>query len=728
LSFLTSTATLPAPQAGAAQGRLTETGLRMLRWLQALCVILPVLAFLGAGSYRYVQMRAETQLRLDRSLRIAAEHALKVLDTSESLLGRVQDLANAATPPSPSTADQAARGDSLLHQQLRALAEKKRQLQGIWIFDTDGALRVTNRFLPAPAVNVSDRAYFRWHREGRGGLYISQPMTSRSTGESIFDLSIARRDPQGRFGGVVSVSLLTQYFIDFHSELIADEPGMAITMMREDGTIFSRTPEAKGAPASLAPNSPVMTLIRQGVTAGRTIGVSSVDGRERLLAFQKVGDYPVYVGTGMGLGDLRARWAKEMAWLASFCLPPMLGLFFVARLALRRSRDSIESAQRLRHEMEARRQLEDALLQSQKLEALGRLTGGVAHDFNNALMVLSNNLAVLKIKKVEGVGPQVESMGRAIASATKLTRQLLAFSRRQAMVAQHTVLQERLPAIGELLNPVLGSQVRLDVQVAADTRPIRIDAAEFELALINLAVNSRHAIAQNGCFRISARNAEQDLPPLLKGPMVVVEASDDGRGIEPDVLAKVFEPFFTTKPVGEGTGLGLSQVYGLCHRAGGLATIDSAPGRGTVVRMFFPPDSVGPDAARPDGHPPRRDLGKHVLVVEDNPEVAAALRPVLEALGCTVTALDRAADALDWLGRQAQLPDLVLTDVVMPGEMDGLALAQQVRGRWPALKVVMMTGYAEQMDGIVRMGFTVLPKPCSVEMLAEAIEAAARAG
>jgi CheY-like chemotaxis protein len=316
-------------------------------------------------------------------------------------------------------------------------------------------------------------------------------------------------------------------------------------------------------------------------------------------------------------------------------------------------------------------------------------------------------------------------MTRAVSSATKLTRQLLAFSRRQAMVPEHIVLQERLPTMRELLAPVLGSLMQLDMHVAPDTRPIRVDAAEFELALINLAINARDAMGQKGSFSIVARNVEEGLPPLLKGPMVVVEAVDNGPGIAPDVVSKVFEPFFTTKPVGEGTGLGLSQVYGLCQRAGGLATIHSDFGHGTTVRMFFPPDAGAPSEAVPS-RVSARNLGKHVLLVEDNAEVAGALKPVLEALGCSVTTLDRAAQARDWLAGVAQLPDLLLTDVVMPGELSGIELAQHVRERWPMLKVIMITGYAEQMETIVGLGFSVLPKPCSLEMLGEAIEKAFR--
>jgi CheY-like chemotaxis protein len=171
----------------------------------------------------------------------------------------------------------------------------------------------------------------------------------------------------------------------------------------------------------------------------------------------------------------------------------------------------------------------------------------------------------------------------------------------------------------------------------------------------------------------------------------------------------------------------LSQVYGLCQRAGGLATIASEPGRGTCVRLFFPADTQAAEHAATKPSPLARDLHKHVLLVEDNAEVASALRPVLESFGCTVTWLDRAMEARDWLARQPSLPDLLLTDVIMPGGMDGIALAQHVRERWPELKVLVMTGYTEQLDTIARLGFQVLPKPCTVEVLAEAIRKATRA-
>ena len=709
---------VPAPSSAGTAGA-TSTTINAIRLLALLSVVLPLLGYVAFGSYRYQQMRAETEVRLDRALRIAQEHALKVLDTNDAVLERLLDSVQRAD-----ARDLA--GSAALHERLRALAANKTHIQSIWIWGPDGQPLASSRMHPPPGFSVADRSYFRWHQErrGQGGLFISEMMRSRVGNEPFFDMARARLQPDGSFGGVVSVSLKPEYFEQFHQDLAADEPGLAITMLREDGAIFSRFPPLANAPTSLSPTSPVMTRVQQGIQSAAMIGVSSVDGRERMLAYEKVGDYPVYLGTGMDVAEIRKRWQGEMAWIAAFGLPPMLGLLLASWVALRRSQEALASAQRLQQETEARRRVEEALLQSQKLEALGRLTGGVAHDFNNALMVISNSLVLLKMKHPEASGPYVDSIGRALGSATKLTRQLLAFSRRQALLPEHVSLHERLPGLRDLLAPVLGSRIRLEIAVDGATAPIRVDAAEFELALINLAINARDALGGDGAFTVRARNASEGLPPLLQPPMVVVEAEDNGSGIPPEVLGKVFEPFFTTKPVGEGTGLGLSQVYGLCQRAGGLATVESTPGQGTTVRMYFPPDTAGPAAVAPADQPLNRSLGLHVLLVEDNTEVASALVPLLQALGCSVTHLERATAARDWLASRLmdQLPDVLLTDVVMPGQMDGLALAQQVRSGWPQLRIVVMTGYAEHLDAIARAGFSILPKPCSAQQLAQALQ------
>jgi signal transduction histidine kinase len=715
-------AAVPPDRTPDAPAALTAEPLYALRFLGWLCVVLPAIAYAGVGFYRYDRIAADTELRMDRALSVAHEHALKVLDTNDILLARVMDAAGLEDAASLRAREPA------LHQQLQAMSRNRPQIQSIWVRDVSGDPVASDRASPPPPEpTLAGRGDVSWHIDHHGGLFVSGILVGGTAGTRFFDMSRGRRDREGRFLGVVSVALSAAYFEKFHRDLVADEPGMAVTMLREDGTILSRWPLLHNAPARLAPESPVMSRIQAGVKGGPAHGVSSVDGRKRLLFFRKVGPYPVYIGTGMDTGEIRNRWLEEMAWLAAFGVPPLLGLFLVARAALRRTRESLEAVQQLHEETLARRRVEEALVQAQKLEALGRLTGGVAHDFNNALMVISNNVALMKLKHPEAGGAQLDSIGRAVSSATKLTRQLLAFSRRQALVPQVLRLQDQLPQVCDLLTPVLGSRIELRVEAAPDTEPILADPAELELALINLAINARDAMQGGGRFALRARNVRAgELPPLLHGAMVVVEVGDSGTGIAPDALPKVFDPFFTTKPVGEGTGLGLSQVYGLCQRAGGTATVESTLGEGTTVRLYFPA-AVGKVAAPGErGQALDRHLDLDVLLAEDNDEVAGVLLQVLDALECRVVRYHRAQAAADHLAACApnELPDVLLTDVVMPGEMDGLALAEHVRRRHPGVRIVLMTGYAEQLDTIARQGFLVLPKPCSAEMLAKALKEA----
>jgi signal transduction histidine kinase/ActR/RegA family two-component response regulator len=701
-----------------------------LRILVGLCIILPLVVYAIVGAYRYRQIQVETEVRLDRALRIAQEHAQKIFDTNELLLARVLDALG-------SSDDTAIRSrEKALHEQLQAISENKPHIQSIWMVGANGRPLLSDRFYPVPAgLDFSDRDDFKWHQDRRGGIFFSPILMGQATRTPFFDMSRGRYRPDGSFNGVVSTSVSPSYFEKFHKDLAEEEPGLSITVLKDDGEILSRWPSLpRNAPRKLLPGSPIMSRILAGQTSGTARGISSVDGRERLLAYSKIGDYPVYLGTGMEVQEIKSRWLEEMGWLGIFGLPPLIGLLMAANVAWRRTRDALETAQLLNQEIEARLRVEEALLQAQKLEALGRLTGGVAHDFNNALMVISNNLFLLKRKNPGADNPQLESIGRAIQSATKLTRQLLAFSRRQAMVPEYMSLQDKLPVLQDLLEPVLGSQITLSVEVEPDTRPITVDSAEFELALINLAINARDAMPAGGKFSIRARNAGPELPPLLKKqPMVVIEATDTGEGIDPELLSKVFEPFFTTKPLGQGTGLGLSQIYGLCQRAGGQATIQSQPGAGTTVSLYFPARS-GPDVNHPEAQAVvQRDLGKHILLVEDNEEVTLALKPVLAALGCTVTHFNRGSIARDWLqgkidpqggAPKSDLPDLLLTDIVMPGDMDGLALAQYARANFPRLRIILMTGYSAKLEAISRQGFKVLPKPCSPETLAEVISRA----
>ncbi|MBG9390307.1 hybrid sensor histidine kinase/response regulator [Caenimonas aquaedulcis] len=690
--------------------------LRSLKLLGALSIAVPVFIYLIFGAYRFWEASDVPEQRVNRSLRVAHEHASKVVASAEAMQDRLLDQLQGKSMA------ELRQAQPRLHALLAERIRGQPQIQSIWIIGADGHPIATSRFPQAPPeLDFTDRPYFQAHRAGTGGRYVSAPFLTRTTRERIMDLSVRFDGPDGKFAGVINLSLLTKYFEDFYADLVADEPGLAVNLFRESGEIYTRWPRLPNQPERMGASSPVLAKVAQGVPTAQLRGVSSTDGQDRLIAYRKIGDYPLYVGTGMNISAMRADIAKDLAVLFALGVPPFAALFFTSRFALRRTRESLESADELERETHTRMRAEEALRQAQKLEALGRLTGGVAHDFNNALMVISNNAFLLRRHVSDAGGRQLDSIGRAVDSATKLTRQLLAFSRRQVLVPEQVRLQDRLPEIKELIAPVLGSQIRLGIDVAPDTRPITIDLAELDLALLNLGINARDAMPGGGSFTISARNARPDMPGTIAGEAVLIEATDTGSGIDEATLGKVFEPFYTTKPVGHGTGLGLSQVYGLCQRAGGAATIRSVVGQGTTVSLYFPA-ADGESAAQPaSAQAVDRNLDKSVLLVEDNNDVAMGLIPLLEALGCSVTRVDRAAGALEWLAARTALPDLVLTDVVMPGEMNGLALARHLRDTHPNLPVLLMTGYAEQLDAIEKMGFEVLPKPCSADVLSAAI-------
>lgn len=708
LSALDETVTAPQPQPRAP--------FWPLRVLLLLCVVVPAGLFAIVAYYRLEQIGDETGVRLNRAVRIAQEHAQKVFDTNEILLAHMLDLLD-----EDDDARLRAR-EKQLHDQLAAIARKKAQIQSVWAIGADGHALATSFTFPAPAaLNFSDRPYFQWHQQKRGGIFVTEVLLGKATKTEFFDMSRGRYRADGSFAGTVSVSLLPSYFAGFYADLVADEPGLAVNLLRAGGEVYARWPQQAGAPARLDPRGPVMTEISKGHNAGSVVGVSSMDQRRRLIMYRKIGEHPVYVGVGMDMAYIDAKWRAEMLRLGGFALPAMLGLMGAAVIASRRTREALDAAQRLESESVARRKVEQTLLQAQKLETLGQLTGGVAHDFNNALAVIIANLYLQRKKYPQADDKFLAAMERAADAATRLTRQLLAFSRSQPLVPEQVQLQQRLLAVADLIGPILGSSTQLLVHVDPATSPILVDPAEFELALLNLAINARDAMPQGGQLSIRVGNEEGALPPPLAGRFVQVEVRDSGAGIARALLPKVFEPFFTTKPVGSGTGLGLSQVYGLCKRAGGIATIDSVVGSGTTVRLYFPAQAqlqVAPAAERSGQRGP---LGMRILLVEDNPDLAVAVRAILESLECKVSWLGQATLARDWLEQQVTAPDLLLTDVVMPGAMDGLALAQHVRAQYPAMAIVVMTAYAQQLEAITQQGFDVIPKPCTAAALATAL-------
>lgn len=367
-------------------------------------------------------------------------------------------------------------------------------------------------------------------------------------------------------------------------------------------------------------------------------------------------------------------------------------------------------------------QMQKQLAESQKLDALGQLTGGVAHDFNNLLMIISGSLHTLK----KGLGNDAKLLraAAAIDAASRrgaaLTSQLLTFARRQSVNPQAISLAERINAVRDVLDTGAGSAVTLAFDIGENTWPVRVDIAEFETALINLVINARDAMPGGGTIAIVARNLTLAEAPILgepnAGDYVAISVADSGNGIAPDVLGKIFDPFFTTKPIGKGTGLGLSQVHGFAHQAGGTVRVSSELGKGTTVTILLPREHLSPqsdDIRAPDA----RGSGT-VLLVEDNPEVASVSTALLEQLGYTVRRAGDAEAALREIERDGI--DLVFSDIIMPGKMDGLGLAVRLKEIRPDLPILLATGYSEAAVN-VRGDFPILRKPYEIHQLSEAI-------
>jgi len=368
---------------------------------------------------------------------------------------------------------------------------------------------------------------------------------------------------------------------------------------------------------------------------------------------------------------------------------------------------------------------EEALRQAQKMEAIGQLTGGIAHDFNNMLTGITGSLEMVRRRLAAGRTDEADRFLQAAKSsansAAGLIGRLLAFARRQSLDTKPVDVSAILGDMADLLDRTLGQQVRLHIETEADVWPALADPNQLESAILNLAINARDAMPAGGELTIRSSNLALAAPrePLAAGDYVAVSVADTGAGIPPDVLAKVFEPFFTTKPSGEGTGLGLSMVYGFTRQLGGDARVESEPGRGTTVTLLLP-RAVGPlavEAAAPAAM--RLGAGETVLVVEDVPEVRALITAMLRDLQYDPVEAADADEALA-LARSGQPIDLLVSDVGLPG-MDGRKLADHIRDLRPDLKVLFVTGYAEKATArgaFLGDGMALITKPFSIETLA----------
>ncbi|WP_259548014.1 PAS domain S-box protein [[Roseibacterium] beibuensis] len=458
------------------------------------------------------------------------------------------------------------------------------------------------------------------------------------------------------------------------------------------------------------------------------------DDQERVLKESVTGEA---AGQPFSMEARYRRHDGEYRWLKSFSRPRFgangevvgfVGVAFdvtepkQAEDDLKRINELLE--ERVGEAMAEKAKAEADLMHAQRMEAVGRLTGGVAHDFNNLLTVV---IGALDMMLRSDDAARQKKLGEAALSAARrgerLTHQLLAFSRRQALRPEPTDLNGLIRESDPLLRRALGEAIDFKLKLRRGGARVSVDPAQFEAALLNLVVNARDALGDRGKVTVQTLSCSigaGEIAELPAGDYVCVTVSDNGSGMSPEIIERVFEPFFTTKAVGKGTGLGLSQVYGFARQSGGGVRVNSTVGRGTEVRLYLPPLTAGEKAepAIPPADLRAVAAGRRLLLVEDDPGVASVAQELLEGLGLEVRAAENAPQALERLHRERF--DIMLTDVVMPGGMTGIELARECARTWPNMKIVLTSGYAgDDVDAaLADAPWPFVRKPYSGEQLA----------
>ncbi len=399
---------------------------------------------------------------------------------------------------------------------------------------------------------------------------------------------------------------------------------------------------------------------------------------------------------------------------------------------------ALPSADQLREANAALLASEERLAHAQKMEAIGQLTGGIAHDFNNLLQVITGSIRVIEIQVARGRGneikPSIAAIQKASKTASSLINRMLAFSLRQTLLPRVIEPDKLVVGIEEMLRRTLGPEIDLDLHLQRGRWSVSCDPSQLESALLNLAINARDAMPQGGVLRIATadRNLTADQlsdPDAHPGDYVEIEVTDSGVGMSHDLLSRIFEPFFTTKPTGQGTGLGLSQIYGFVKQSGGFMRIESNLGEGTSVRIYLPGHEQLTNSAAEE-RPAVESIdftaltqkGK-ILLVEDQTEVRSQIVDTLNEVGCEIIEAGDGTAGLKVIESEEQL-NLLITDVGLPG-VSGLQLAEAARAARPNLPILLITGYVGKSIGTLQLGpnLEVLRKPFTLDELTARVQA-----
>jgi two-component system NtrC family sensor kinase len=680
-------------RADRPRDRITTASLQVLI---AAAVFFPALLLVYATWVNKNNLTRLADERAERTLDVLQEHALKVFQTTERVLSEANRIVE--QPKGPET-------EAALHEKLADLQKSIPEVQSIWIFGPTGEAVVSSTVYPVPTtINNSDRDYFKMQLDRDAGIAIGENVKSKIGDFIFFVVSRRLSSNDNRFTGISAVSITSSGLNDFYEKLVRGT-GFAASLLRADGSILARFPTPPGGLVAAKTNKTFLDASRDKV-AGVYTAVSGVDNVDRRIFFRKLPGYPLYVSAALDNNYMKSELRESFVRDLLYGLPAVVLLLVFGLIALRRT-------QMLVHEYDQREQAEANLKHAQRLEALGQLTGGVAHDFNNILMVVQGNAGrIERLSDPDKRSKAVAAIMEATRRGARLTQHLLSFSRRQTVRPEVFSLNERIPDMTDMLRTSLRGDIAIMDRLDPALWLIEADVAEFELALLNLAVNARDAMPDGGSLTIGARNVDLGRIGIdnLKGDGVHLFVSDTGAGIAPDILSKVFDPFFTTKDVGRGTGLGLSQVYGFARQAGGSASIDSDVGQGTTVSLYFPRcEKLVEQPSQSVAGSQKTLQGLRILLVDDNTEILDVTSDALRALGHQIVSASSGVAALEQLSLGSF--DVVFSDIVMPGSVSGVQLARTIQRDYPRIAVVLATGYSAEAKKASAEGVTIIAKP-----------------
>jgi len=553
------------------------------------------------------------------------------------------------------------------------------------------------------------------------GLVVDVPLRS-GAGSSSFVIPLGRKltSPSGAFDGVIVASFHPDSLREFFRTVDVGRAG-SVTVFHDRGFVLFREPSQVNPIGEQTLGNPLFVAAKRVGGTGHFRGRVEAGAPMLRTAFQSL-DPGIIVGVSLSEAELLDGWTRGA--VTSLSAGGLLTIALASFLLL------------LFRQMDTRHSAEQALVRSQRLESLGQLTGGVAHDFNNLLTVILGNVSLMKAAlKHEPVAYQDESIReieRAAKRAADLTRKLLAFARRQPLLPRVVDLGAVVASAEPMVRRAVGDGTRLELVTTTDSSLATIDPVQLETALLNLCVNARDAMASGGTIVIEtgtalldqryARTAEDVTP----GRYSLISVSDTGAGIPAEHIPRLFEPFFTTKATGKGTGLGLSMVYGFVKQSGGHIRVQSEVGRGTSVKLYFPEAAGVPAISTPVPEDEPLGHGEVILLVEDEPVVRGIGVRLLKRLGYAVLEAKDGPSALALVKPDTHV-DLLLTDVMLPGNLTGLRLAEELKRQRPDLPVLFASGYSKEIIELgAQAGASVrfLAKPYDRRKLAQAVHEA----